>query len=139
MRLDNLKSGQITIEVSALKPEKILNILWDNEIYTCNIIKIDLMTIRFNIHFKDYKQVETLIKKYKGKFSIRKQKYDFSKGSLVKINQNWKSSKLTVSKNDTFISGGTQNIGAYIIHPNGLVPSKICTQLANRKGIIAIK
>lgn len=79
------------------------------------------------------------IKKYKGKFSIRKQKYDFSKGSLVKINQNWKSSKLTVSKNDTFISGGTQNIGAYIIHPNGLVPSKICTQLANRKGIIEIK
>jgi similar to stage IV sporulation protein len=70
MRLNNLKSGQITIEVSALKPEKILNILWDNEIYICNIVKVDLMTIRFNIHFKDYKEAEILIKKYKGKVRI---------------------------------------------------------------------
>lgn len=70
--LNNLKSGQITIEVSALMPEKILNILWNNEIYTCNIIKINLTTIRFTIYYKDYKEAGMLIKKYKGKVRIVK-------------------------------------------------------------------
>ncbi|AWK53050.1 sporulation protein YqfD [Clostridium beijerinckii] len=69
---NELKLGQITIEVSALMPEKILNILWKNEIYTCNIVKIDLTTIRFIIYFKDYKEAEMLIKKYKGKVRIVK-------------------------------------------------------------------
>ena len=66
------KLGQITIEVSALMPEKILNMLWNNEIYICNIIKINLTTIRFTIYFKDYKEAEMLIKKYKGKVRIVK-------------------------------------------------------------------
>lgn len=72
MIFNNLNLGQITIEVSALMPEKILNVLWNNEIYTCNIIKIDLMTIRVSIYFKDYKEAEVLIKKYKGKVRIVK-------------------------------------------------------------------
>ena len=72
MIFNKLNLGQITIEVSALMPEKILNILWNNEIYTCNIIKIDLMTIRVSIYFKDYKEAEMLIKKYKGKVRIVK-------------------------------------------------------------------
>ena len=70
MIFSKLKLGQITIEVSALMPEKILNVLWNNEIYTCNIVKIDLTTIRFIIYFKDYKEAEMLIKKYKGKVRI---------------------------------------------------------------------
>lgn len=72
MIFNKLKLGQITIEVSALMPEKILNLLWNNEIYTCNIVKIDLTTIRFVIYFKDYKEVEMLIKKQKGKVRIVK-------------------------------------------------------------------
>jgi len=72
MIFNKQKLGQITIEVSALMPEKILNILWENEIYTCNIVKIDLTTIRFIIYFKDYKEAEMLIKKYKGKVRIVK-------------------------------------------------------------------
>jgi len=70
MIFSKVKLGQITIEVSALMPEKILNVLWNNGIYTCNIVKIDLTTIRFIIYFKDYKEVEMLIKKYKGKVRI---------------------------------------------------------------------
>lgn len=70
--LNTLKSGQITIEVSALVPEKILNALWNNEIYTCNIIKVNLTTIRFTMFYKDYKEAEALIKKYKGKVKIIK-------------------------------------------------------------------
>ena len=72
MIFSKIKSGQITIEVSALMPEKILNVLWNNGIYTCNIVKINLATIRFTIYFKDYKEAEILIKKYKGKVRIVK-------------------------------------------------------------------
>jgi len=64
------KLGQVTIEVSILMPEKILNVLWNNEIYTCNIVKVDLATIRFTIYTNDYKEVEKLIKKYNGKLRI---------------------------------------------------------------------
>lgn len=70
MIVSKIKSGQITIEVNSLMPEKILNILWDNEIYTCNIVKVNLATIRLTIYFKDYKETEILIKKYKGKVRI---------------------------------------------------------------------
>jgi similar to stage IV sporulation protein len=72
MIFNSLKSGQVTIEVSALMPEKILNLLWNNDIYTCNIVKIDLTTIRVTIYFKDYKEAEILIKKCKGKVRIIK-------------------------------------------------------------------
>ncbi|MFW2491395.1 sporulation protein YqfD [Clostridium chromiireducens] len=71
---DSLKSGQITIEVNALMPEKILNILWNNEIYTCNIIRVNLTTLRFTIYYKDYKETEMLIKKHKGKVRIVRKK-----------------------------------------------------------------
>lgn len=64
------KLGQVTIEVSSLMPEKILNALWDNEIYTLSIVKVNLATIRFTIYINDFKEVERLIKKYKGKLII---------------------------------------------------------------------
>lgn len=64
------KLGQVTIEVNILMPEKILNVLWSNEIYICNIVKVDLATIRFTIYTNDYEEVERLIKKYKGKLRI---------------------------------------------------------------------
>jgi len=51
-------------------PEKILNVLWSNEIYISNIVKVDLATIRFTIYTNDYEEVERLIKKYKGKLRI---------------------------------------------------------------------
>jgi len=64
------KLGQVTIEVNILMPEKILNVLWSNEIYISNIVKVDLATIRFTIYTNDYEEVERLIKKYKGKLRI---------------------------------------------------------------------
>lgn len=70
MIFNKLRSGQITIEVSAIMPEKILNILWHNEIYTSKVIKVDLTTVRFKIPFKDYKEAEALIKKGKGKMRV---------------------------------------------------------------------
>jgi similar to stage IV sporulation protein len=70
MLFNSLKPGEITIEVNALMPEKILNALWNNGIYTCNIVKVNLTTIRLTIYFNDYKEAEMLIKKYKGKVKI---------------------------------------------------------------------
>lgn len=64
------KLGQVTIEVSSLMPEKILNALWDKEIYICSIVKVDLATIRFTIYINDYKEVEEIIKNNKGKVRI---------------------------------------------------------------------
>lgn len=68
--LNKKKLGQVTIEVNSLMPEKILNILWNNDIYTCSIVRADLATIRFTIYINDYKKVEEIIKKYKGKVRI---------------------------------------------------------------------
>lgn len=70
MFFNRIKSGQITIEVSALMPEKILNVLWNNGIYTCKVVKINLTTIRFNIAFEDYNETEMLIKKQKLKMKV---------------------------------------------------------------------
>ncbi len=68
----SLKSGQVTIEINALMPEKILNAFWNNQIYTCNIVKVNLTTVRVTIYYRDYKDAEILIKKYKGKVKIVK-------------------------------------------------------------------
>lgn len=70
MIFNKLRSGQITIEVSSIMPEKILNILWHNEIYTSKVVKVDLTTVRFKIPFEDYKEAEALIKKGKGKMRV---------------------------------------------------------------------
>jgi len=70
MIFNKMKLGEITIEVSALMPEKILNILWDNRINTFNILKINLATIRFTIYIKDHQEAEKLIKNCKGKLRI---------------------------------------------------------------------
>jgi len=68
----SLKSGQVTIEINALMPEKILNAFWNNQIYTCNIVKVNLTTVRVTIYYRDYKDAEILIKKYRGKVKIVK-------------------------------------------------------------------
>lgn len=72
MICNNIKSGEITIEVNALMPEKVLNLLWNNKIYICNIIKINLTTIRFTIYYKDYKKAEALINKENARVRIIK-------------------------------------------------------------------
>ena len=70
MIFDKLISGQLTIEVKALKIEKILNAIWNRNIPVNNVVKIDLTTIMFNIDYKEYDEVLSIIKKYKGKIKI---------------------------------------------------------------------
>ena len=49
MMFDKFKKGEITIEINALKPERILNALWNRDIYTGRVVKLNLTTIRFII------------------------------------------------------------------------------------------
>lgn len=70
MIFDKLKKGEITIEISALKPERILNALWNRDIYTVRVVKLNLTTIRFIIQYSDYKETIDVIKKLNGKFKV---------------------------------------------------------------------
>lgn len=70
MMFDKLKKGELTIEISALKPERILNALWNRNIYTGRVVKLDLTTIRFIIQYSDYKETIDVVKRLKGKFKV---------------------------------------------------------------------
>lgn len=70
MIFNKLMSGYLTIEVKALKVEKILNAIWNKNIPVNKVVKLDLTTIMFEIEYKDYDEVLSIIKKYKGKFKI---------------------------------------------------------------------
>ncbi len=70
MDLEKLKSGKITIEISALSIEKILNALWKNNIKTLNVTRRDLTTIRCSIMYSEYKQAVSVVKKLKGKIKV---------------------------------------------------------------------
>ena len=70
MMFDKLKKGEITIEISALKPERILNALWNRDIYTERVVKLNLTTIRFIIQYSDYRETIEVIKRLKGKFKV---------------------------------------------------------------------
>lgn len=67
---DKLKKGEIAIEISALNPERILNALWNRNIYTGHVVKLNLTTIRFIIEYSDYKETIDVIKRLKGKFKV---------------------------------------------------------------------
>lgn len=70
MNLERFKFGKITIEISALSIEKILNALWRNDIKTLNVKRIDLSTIRCSIMYLEYKETADIVKKFKGKIRV---------------------------------------------------------------------
>lgn len=70
MIFGKLLSGKLTIEVKALKVEKILNAVWNKNIPVNRVIKLDLTTIMLDIDYSNYNKVLTIIKKYKGKVRI---------------------------------------------------------------------
>lgn len=68
--LKNLKRGRITIEVRAMIPEKFINLLWSQGIYSKNIRKIDLTTFLIEISLGDLKEVQVIAKKTKAKIKV---------------------------------------------------------------------
>lgn len=63
-------SGKLTIEVKALRAEKILNAIWNKGIPVNNVIKLDLTTIMFDAEYANYDEILSIVKKYKGKIRI---------------------------------------------------------------------
>lgn len=78
MLLDKLKVGIIILEVSAPVPEKFLNLLWSKGVRIKNVNRIDITTLRLEIGYREYQEVEKAAKKCKGKIRIiRKEGFIF--------------------------------------------------------------
>lgn len=63
-------SGRLVIEINILNPEKILNILWSENIKVLNIKRVDIATIRVTIDYRDYNILKKSVKKLNGKCKI---------------------------------------------------------------------
>lgn len=63
-------SGRLVIEINILNPEKILNILWSENIKILNIKRIDIATLRVTIDYRDYNILKKSVKRLNGKCKI---------------------------------------------------------------------
>ncbi|WP_294373083.1 sporulation protein YqfD [uncultured Clostridium sp.] len=70
MMFNKLLSGKLIIEVKALKCEKILNTIWNKHILINKVVKLDLTTIMFQVDYSDYRTVEEIVKKHRGKIKV---------------------------------------------------------------------
>ena len=64
------ETGKIRVEINILNPEKLLNILWKNNIKILNIKKVDVVTLRLKINYEDYFFVSKKVKEMNGKIDI---------------------------------------------------------------------
>lgn len=62
--------GEVRVQVTAPKPENVLNLLWNNGIYISEIVKMDYITVRFKIHYQDLEQTKELVERCKGKLKV---------------------------------------------------------------------
>lgn len=70
MGLNKFKNGKVSVEIKVLNPERILNILWNNEIKVSNVKKIDIATLRVDIDYNDYTQLREVVNRINGKMDI---------------------------------------------------------------------
>lgn len=63
-------SGKLIVEINILNPEKILNILWNENIKVINVKRIDIATIRVTIDYNDYSDLKSSVKRLNGKCKI---------------------------------------------------------------------
>ncbi|MBS5951522.1 MAG: sporulation protein YqfD [Clostridium sp.] len=64
------ESGKVILEINILKPERLLNILWSENIKVINIKRIDVVTIRITIEYENYLSVVEAVKRLGGKSKI---------------------------------------------------------------------
>ncbi|MDB1970206.1 sporulation protein YqfD [Clostridium tertium] len=63
-------SGKVVVEVNILKPERLLNILWNENINAINVKRIDVATIRVTIDYNDYNVLTDVVKRLNGKSKV---------------------------------------------------------------------
>ena len=61
------ESGKVILEINILKPERLLNILWSENIKVINIKRIDVVTIRITIEYENYLSVVEAVKRLRGR------------------------------------------------------------------------
>jgi len=64
------ETGKLIIEIKVLNPERVLNILWNENINILNVKKVDIVTLRVTIEYKDYDNLKRIIKRLNGKVKI---------------------------------------------------------------------
>ncbi|WP_341480391.1 sporulation protein YqfD [Clostridium cibarium] len=67
---DKLKTGKLVLDVSVPIPEKFLNLLWKENVIIEKANRIDITTIRLEIDYENYSEVEKVVKKCRGKVKI---------------------------------------------------------------------
>ncbi|WP_300383011.1 sporulation protein YqfD [Clostridium sp.] len=63
-------TGKLVVEINVLNPERILNILWNENVKIINIKRVDVATIRVTIDYKDYNILKSSVKRLNGKSKI---------------------------------------------------------------------
>lgn len=74
VKLSKYHSGHILIEITGIRPEKILNLFWKNDIKVKNIKKKNITTIQLDINLKDYEKVEKICRQTGNKLKILRRK-----------------------------------------------------------------
>jgi len=64
------ESGKVVVEINILKPERFLNILWNENIHVINVKRIDVATIQITIDYNYYEDVIQIVKRLNGKIKI---------------------------------------------------------------------
>lgn len=63
-------SGKISAEINILKPERLLNILWSENIKIISAKRIDIVTVKIIINYDDYDKLVDIVKRLNGKIKI---------------------------------------------------------------------
>lgn len=72
------KKGTILLEVQCLRPERFINILWQNGIYVKDIKRINITTVHMVVKLKDYPNITYMAKRTNTKIKIlKRQGIDF--------------------------------------------------------------
>lgn len=68
--IGNIKKSVMTLEISVPSPEVFLNLLWRKKINVMKVVRRDITTIRFIVSYKDYKDIQGIVKLSKGKMKV---------------------------------------------------------------------
>jgi len=64
------ETGKLVVEIKMLNPERVLNILWSENINIKKVKRIDVVTLRITINYENYDDVKEIVKRLKGKIKV---------------------------------------------------------------------
>lgn len=84
MNFETKKLTIITVEITLINTEQLLNTLWKNNIRIDNIKRINAATFTMDIYGEDYEDVKTIVRRYNGKIKILKRRGVMARLSRIK-------------------------------------------------------